>query len=414
MFTNLNVSHLTTQGIKKYLSDKGYRAKVENMTRSNKDSVVTFSIKLPDSQAVSQEILHRIRSKSESNFRSSTTTRLLLNQENCVEILPLLPNLKTSEGVLKQATAQVAHSLEKNVLVNTQNGNKVNTFGEGAQAYNSPKSVARTHSDGTSHGAIRRTRTQAIKENALALEIVNSSDFESRILASEERVILENYAGVGGQYQEGNQSNNIDALTQFYTPNFISEKLYKRAYELGFPKDGKVLEPSCGVGRLIKHAPDQSKVTAFEISEIPYKISTKLYPKASIHHKYFEQAFLKEPRFTDVIRGTSPTWIQDYPFDLVIGNPPYGKHKNRWQSFFGNPKFPQIEFFFMYYGAKLLKPGGLLIYVTSSNFIRTGLSYQVNKEKVLELLQVVGAYRMPNKFMELTDVGTDILFFRKK
>jgi hypothetical protein len=27
---------------------------------------------------------------------------------------------------------------------------------------------------------------------------------------------------------------------------------------------------------------------------------------------------------------------------------------------------------------------------------------------------VVGAYRMPNKFMELTDVGTDILFFRKK
>ena len=71
MFTNLNVSHLTTQGIKKYLADKGYKAKVENMTRSNKDSVVTFSIKLPDDQAVSQEILQRIRSKSESNFRST-------------------------------------------------------------------------------------------------------------------------------------------------------------------------------------------------------------------------------------------------------------------------------------------------------------------------------------------------------
>jgi hypothetical protein len=56
----------------------------------------------------------------------------------------------------------------------------------------------------------------------------------------------------------------------------------------------------------------------------------------------------------------------------------------------------------------------LLIYVTSSNFIRTGHSYQANKEKLLELLQVIGAYRMPNKFMELTDVGTDILFFRKK
>jgi hypothetical protein len=405
MFTNLNVSHLTTQGIKKYLADKGYKAKVENMTRSNKNSVVTFSIKLPDYQYVSQEILHRIRSKSESNFRSSTTTRLLLNQENCVEILPLLPNLKTPEVE--------AHSLEKNVLVNTQNSHIVNTSGEGNQAYNSTMSVA-VHSDRTYHRAIRRTRTQAIKENARALEIVNSSDFESRILTLEERLILENYAGVGGQYEDGNQEHNIDALTQFYTPHFICEKLYKHAYALGFPKNGKVLEPSCGVGRLIKHAPDESKVTAFEISEIPYKISAKLYPKANIHHKYFEQAFLKEPRFTDVIRGTSPTWIQDYPFDLVIGNPPYGKHKNKWQSFFGNPKFPQIELFFMYYGAKLLKPGGLLIYVTSSNFIRTGLSYQANKEKVLELLQVVGAYRMPNKFMELTEVGTDILFFRKK
>lgn len=405
MFTNLNVSHLTTQGIKKYLADKGYRAKVENMTRSNKDSVVTFSIKLSDNQAVSEGIVQRIRSKSESNFRSSTTTRLLLNQQNCVDILPLLPNLKTQEVE--------AHPLEKNVLVNTQNSNRVNTSGEGAQAYNSTMSVA-THSDSTSHRPIRRTRTQAIKENALALEIVNSLDFESRILTLEERLILENYAGVGGQYEEGNQEHNIDALTQFYTPHFICEKLYERAYELGFPKDGKVLEPSCGVGRLIKHAPDECKVTAFEISEIPYKISAKLYPKANIHHKYFEQAFLKEPRFTDVIRGTSPTWVQDYPFDLVIGNPPYGKHKNKWQSFFGNPKFLQIEFFFMYYGAKLLKPGGLLIYITSSNFIRTGLSYQANKEKVMQLLQVVGAYRMPNKFMELTDVGTDILIFRKK
>jgi type I restriction-modification system DNA methylase subunit len=322
--------------------------------------------------------------------------------------------MKTPVGGPKSPATQVLYPIEKTVLVNTQTSNKVNTTGEYAQADSSPKSVASAYSDSTSYIPIRRTRAQAIKENALALEIVNASDFESRILTSDESVILENYAGVGGQYEEGNQANNIDALTQFYTPDFICEKLYNHAYTLGFPKDGKVLEPSCGVGRLIKHAPDESKVTAFEISDIPYKISTKLYPKASIYHKYFEQAFLKEPRYTDVIRGTSPTWIHDYPFDLVIGNPPYGKHKNKWQSFFGNPKFPQIEFFFMYYAAKLLRPGGLLIYITSSNFIRTGGSHQIHKEKVLELLNVVGAYRMPNKFMELTDVGTDILFFRKK
>jgi type I restriction-modification system DNA methylase subunit len=266
------------------------------------------------------------------------------------------------------------------------------------------------------------------------LEIVNSADFGKKVLNTEERAILESYAGVGGQYKsnddpnpdakaggrsmssdwDDNQTHNVDALTQFYTPDFICKKIYKTAYSLGVPKDGKVLEPSCGNGRFIKHAPDQSKVVGFEISEIPYKISSKLYPQATIHHKYFEQALLKAPRFTDIIRGSSPTWIKQYPFDLVIGNPPYGKHKNKWQSFFSFPKFPQIEFFFIHYGVKLLRPGGLLIYVTSSNFIRTGLSYQANKTKILELLKPVGTYRMPNKFMELTEVGSDILFFRKK
>jgi hypothetical protein len=252
------------------------------MTRSNKDSVVTFSIKLPDDQAISQEILHRIRSKSESNFRSSTTTRLLLNQENCVEILPLLPNLKTLVGD--------AHPIEKNVLVNTQNGNRVNTSGECAQAYNSPISVATAHSYRTSHRTIRRTRTQAIKENALALEIVDASDFESRILTLEERVILENYAGVGGQYEEGNQEHNIDALTQFYTPDFICEKLYNRAYTLGFPKNGKVLEPSCGVGRLIKHAPDESKVTALKSLKFPIKFLPNYIPR-----RVFTTSILSKP-----------------------------------------------------------------------------------------------------------------------
>jgi hypothetical protein len=107
IFTNLNVSHLTTQGIKKYLADKGYSAKVGNMSRSKKDSIIKFSIKLSESQAVPEEVVLRIRSKSESNFRGSSTTRLLLNQENCVEILPLLPDLKTLDGKV--------HPLEKTI-----------------------------------------------------------------------------------------------------------------------------------------------------------------------------------------------------------------------------------------------------------------------------------------------------------
>jgi hypothetical protein len=369
----LNISKLTTGSIKQYLVAKGYNVAIKADTRATKNYQRAFSIKFADNQPVAQSTLSTIAEKFSPLFPYNSTFRLFLSDEAIIEILPLLPDLK--KGHVRDL---------------------VNTF---------------SHTS-TAQIPIRRTRAQAIKDNQLALDLLTNPGFEAKSLTLEERRILESYAGVGSQYTD-DQQNNIDALTQFYTPDFVGERLYRIATEMGFPTDGKVLEPSCGVGRLIKHAPIKENVTAFEISDIPYRITKKLYPQAEIHNLYFEQAFLKAPRYNDLVRP-GITWLKGYPFDLIIGNPPYGKHKNIYQSFFGNPKFPQIEFFFMYYGAKLLKPGGLLMYVTSSNFLNTGLSYQLNKEKILELLKFERAYRMPNNFMELTEVGTDILIFRKK
>ncbi len=265
------------------------------------------------------------------------------------------------------------------------------------------------------HGEVntfRRTRDKAIADNQKALEILSAADFETRQLTGEERLILENYAGAGGQYtDDATSKHNEDALTQFYTPAFAGERMYEIAYSLGFPKDGKILEPSCGVGRLIKPAPNYSNVTAFEVSEIPFRIARKLYPSATIYNQYFEQAFLQQPRYNTLLKGGS-SWLP--AFDLVIGNPPYGKHTNLYQSYFGKPNFGQIEQFFMYYGLKLLKPGGLLMYVTNSSFMRTGGAYQVAKEHIFSIGTFEGAYWMPNQFMELTDVSSDILIFRKK
>lgn len=381
------------------MEEKGYAVTVKADTRGRKNYQRTFSIHLIGSEIITQEISNAIQKQFALLSEFNTPKRLYLTDAAVLEILPMLP--LASELLQREQNGEI---------VNTQKTDLVNTFEP-----EEPKES--TNRDASFQDAIlpvRRSKQQAIADNKKAIEILEAKDFDTKVLTLEERALLENYAGVGGQYEDGNQQHNIDALTQFYTPDFVGERLYKIASQMGFPADGHVLEPSCGVGRLIKHAPDYRNVTAFEISDIPYRMAKKLYPQAEIHNLFFEQAFLKTPRYTDVIRGASPTWLQGYPFDLVIGNPPYGKHKNKYQPYFSFPKFPQIEFFFLYYCAKLLKPGGLLMFVTASNFIRTGLSYQPSKEKALELLKFERAYRMPNEFMELTEVGADILIFRKK
>jgi hypothetical protein len=67
----------------------------------------------------------------------------------------------------------------------------------------------------------------------------------------------------------------------------------------------------------------------------------------------------------------------------------------------------------MYYGLQLLKPGGLLIYLTSSNFLRNGLTYNKSKDEIGKVAELVDAYRLPPVF-RFSDVPTDIIVFKRK
>jgi type I restriction-modification system DNA methylase subunit len=202
-------------------------------------------------------------------------------------------------------------------------------------------------------------------------------------------------------------------LYEFFTPEYIVELMWELAYKYGYDKTGSILEPSIATGRLIAPAPDKSKITAFEINPTSARICQITYPEAKIHTGYFETAFLQEPRFTSKLKGEQITWLDDYPFSLVIGNPPYGKHKNKYSSYFTNPKMQQIELFFMYYGLKLLKSDGLLVYITSSNFLRNGISYNSEKESIGKIAELIDAYRLPPVF-RFSEVPTDIIVLRKK
>lgn len=224
---------------------------------------------------------------------------------------------------------------------------------------------------------------------------------------------IQQYEGAGGQGSKGASGEGV--LYEFYTPDYICDLMYDLAVGYGYD-GGSILDPAIATGRLIKPFPDKSKVIGFEINPVTARICEITYPDATIHTGYFETAFLKPPRFTERIRpgkDGNPTWLNDYPLSLVIGNPPYGKYKNKYSSYFKKPKMQQIELMFMYYGLKMLKPGGLLVFITSSNFLRNGISYNKEKQEIGKLAELVDAYRLPPVF-RFSTVPTDIIALKRK
>ena len=189
--------------------------------------------------------------------------------------------------------------------------------------------------------------------------------------------------------------------------------MYQLAVRYGYTA-GKVLEPSCATGNCIRpiyERNDYTHIDAFEINQTSREICKKLYPNVTIYENYFETAFLEQPRFSTKAKKT---WLPNAPYDLVIGNPPYGKHVNRFSSYFGGKDhFEQIEMFFMVKALELLRSGGLLVYITSTNFMSTGNKYQAVKDRIGEMADFVDAYRLPKVFAA-TDICTDIIVLRKK
>ena len=191
-----------------------------------------------------------------------------------------------------------------------------------------------------------------------------------------------------------------------------------------------------GTGQLIKPAPDYTKVYGFEINPVTNRISHLLYPGINLYPNitnlydllqqgllydfrvainsqdkgYFETAFLQPDRFNKIYQD-GLTWLKGYPFDLVIGNPPYGIYKNIY-SFHFNKVYKQIEVFFILKGLELLKKDGILMYLVSSNFMRTGFVYSEAKKQLDQVAEFVTSVRLPSVF-RFSAVPVDIVIFRK-
>lgn len=229
---------------------------------------------------------------------------------------------------------------------------------------------------------------------------------------------LQLYTGRGQSFDKpADVKISADAnLYEFYTPDYIRERMWKLAYHYGYD-GGNVLEPSCATGHMLNDAPKTAKLVGFEVNPITCKIAKICHPKGNFYNQKFETAFMDSfrGRYNKVLPAKKLTWLTEYPFSLIIGNPPYGIWSDFYKSYFKQPnggKFMQIEIFFLYKCLELLKPNGLLVFLTASSWLRNGNLYTPMKEEVSKIATLVDAYRTGEVFKH-TGVPTDILIYKK-
>lgn len=243
---------------------------------------------------------------------------------------------------------------------------------------------------------------------------IQVKDYKRESYSEADISYIQKYSGAGGKAKQGAKGRAV--LDEYYTPDYVCESMYKLAIKYGYTK-GHILESSIATGNIIKpfYENDNFKsITGFEINSFTKRICEITYPEIELYNLYFETAFLMPDRYNSKLPKSKFSWLKKYPFDLAIGNPPYGIYKNKYSGLFtGKERFKQIETFFMYKSLQLLRKGGLLIFITSSNFMRTGNTNWKEKELIGTIGEFVDAYRLPKVF-ESSEVPTDILIFRKK
>lgn len=226
----------------------------------------------------------------------------------------------------------------------------------------------------------------------------------------EEKAMMRRYVGNGGVASEAKDG----VLDEFYTPNWVCTYIYQLAKKHGYTS-GNILEPSVGIGNLIKpflETGDYKNIDAMEKSPVSSKILKTLYPSVNVYNQCFECAFLEQPMNSRVAKKT---WLPHAPYDLVIGNPPFKQFRGMYQPLFkGKDRFDRLEWFIICKSLELLKSGGLMIMVVGKGLMSTGVSYQKYKERISEQADLIDAYRLPENCFDYTSVETDILIFKKK
>lgn len=318
-----------------------------------------------------------------------------------------------AEQVIIQSQTNEATNTGTNQLIGQEGVPDTSTVGEG-RPINTPE-VPRVVSEGVGgNTAISSTSTgdrptarvattiqEIIDQHASVDKVTGEVSIEMPI-NKEQEAILRAYTPAGGMEKQGADGRGL--LDEYYTPKSVVDAMWNiiKKY-VPLTKDTRILEPAAGIGAFIDSVNGVADVTALEINEETAKITQLLHPQSQVFNKQFETLFVTD-------RGSEKVIKEEY--DVVVGNPPYGEHRGRYLGLGEEAKVKKYEEYFIKRGLDITKPDGVVAMLVPSGILRTTLS--ASKERIASLGELVLAYRFPNGIFDKTDIGTDLLVFRKK
>jgi len=216
--------------------------------------------------------------------------------------------------------------------------------------------------------------------------------------------ILKQYSGAGGKESTGATGKGL--LSEYYTPQEVTTKLWSIVNTL-LPDINtlgkKALEPSIGVGSLLEGRPENLYFTGYEYQKVSGTIASILNQSARIIIGSGQEFgnpgnFEKAPHKPE--------------YDLVLGNPPFGDRASFEKGKGEEPNIGRWEEYFIKRGLDSLKPGGRLVYVVNSSFLKK--TNTKGKVEIAKVGKLEAAYRLPEGIFADTSIGTDIVVFKKE
>lgn len=277
-------------------------------------------------------------------------------------------------------------------------------------------------------GSLEESRkpAQKLRDNLAAVELVKALDAEGRLPTRDEQALIARYVGWGGlknafpgadgSYGKGFETagprlrvlltdaeyDTARRSIQYahYTSEKVVRPMWQLAEQLGFT-GGLVFEPGMGTGNFLGMMPQglaaSSKYQGVEFDGLTERIAHYLYPESGIR----QDDYTRSPAVKDA-------------FDLVIGNPPFSGTVVKSDPEYGKLGFVLHDFFFAK-AMESVKPGGLLMFVTSAGTMNK--SGAKAREYLADRADLLGAVRLPSTaFAENagTAVTTDIVVLRKR
>ena len=94
-------------------------------------------------------------------------------------------------------------------------------------------------------------------------------------------------------------------FTAFYTSPMVIGAMHGALAHLGVPANATVLEPGCGSGRFMSHAPSAMRFIGIELDSLSGRIARALHPGHDIRIENFRDTRLPEGRI-DAVIGNVP------------------------------------------------------------------------------------------------------------